>query len=207
MARPRKSDRPESLSGQIVAVAAELFAERGYAATSLAEIARQVGIRPQSIANHFASKDDLYDAVVADFYRRQMAILMQAPLDGALGAGWMAERFAELSVQDRNMLVTLTTEALVAGRGAEVIDRELGPVIDLMVTSMQVDPEVPAREIFALIFLGLVFALDAPRIPAATRALRARVLGSNPRMAEAGQLLLQAVLPPVPSAPSADSDV
>lgn len=196
MARPRKDERPESLRGRILEVATELFAERGYAETSLAEIARRVGIRAQSIANHFASKEDLYDAVVFAFYRRQITDLGPIAFGSAdEGAALLAGRFSALSVQDRNMLVTITAEALVSGRGAGVVDRELGPVIDVMASALTADSGLPAREVVALVILGMVFALDAPRIPAPTRALRDRILGDRPKMEEAGQLLLNAILP------------
>lgn len=196
MARPRKAERPESLRERIVDVATELFAGQGYAETSLAQIATRVGIRAQSIANHFTSKEDLYDAVVSDFYRRQIADL--GPVEfGSVDnvAVLLAKRFAALSVRDRNMLVTVTTEALVAGRGADVIDREFGPVIDTVVAALSADADVPARELVALVILGMVFALDTPRIPPSTRALRNRILGERPRMEEAGQLLLSAIFP------------
>lgn len=196
MARPRKAERPESLRKRILEVATELFADRGYADTSLAEIARRVGIRAQSIANHFASKEDLYDAVVSAFYRRQIADLGPIAFGSAdAGAASLAGRFSALSVQDRNMLVTITAEALVAGRGADVVDREFGPLIDVMVSELNADADVPAREVVALVILGMVFALQAPRIPPPTRALRDRILGDRPRMEEAGQLLLSAILP------------
>ncbi len=196
MGRPRKAERPESLRERIVEVATELFADRGYAETSLAEIASRVGIRAQSIANHFASKETLYDAVVAGFYRRQIAELGPIEFGSAEdGAALLAARFSTLSVRDRNMLVTITAEALAAGRGADVVNREFGPVIDVMVSALSADAEFPAREVVALVILGMVFALDAPRIPAATRALRDRVLGDSPRMQEAGRLLLGAILP------------
>lgn len=177
-------------------MATALFADQGYAETSLAEIARAVGIRAQSIANHFPSKEDLYDAVVSAFYRRQIADLGPIAFGSADdGAASLAKLFSALSVRDRNMLVTITAEALVAGRGAEVIDREFGPVVDVMVSALSADANVPARELVALAILGMVFALDAPRMPPATRALRDRILGERPRMEEAGRLLLGALLP------------
>lgn len=43
----------------VIATAAEMFAVEGYAGTSMREIARAVGIKPASIYNHFASKEDI----------------------------------------------------------------------------------------------------------------------------------------------------
>ncbi|WP_062891216.1 hypothetical protein [Mycobacterium avium] len=130
------------------------------------------------------------------FYRRQIAHLGPIEFNSADdAAASLAGLFSALPVRDRNMLVTITAEALVAGRGAAVIDRELGPVIDVMVSALSTDTDFPAREVVALVILGMVFALDAPRIPPATRSLRDRILGDRPRMQEAGRLLLRAILP------------
>ena len=41
-------------------IATELFAERGYAGTSLSELASRLGIRKPSLYNHFRSKDELF---------------------------------------------------------------------------------------------------------------------------------------------------
>ncbi len=55
MAKQRPNDRKQ----QIVAAAAYLFSERGYNATTMRELATQVGMEASSIYNHFASKQAL----------------------------------------------------------------------------------------------------------------------------------------------------
>ncbi|MBN8193026.1 TetR/AcrR family transcriptional regulator [Bacillus sp. NTK074B] len=50
----------------IKTVALDLFGQKGYEDTSLAEIAREVGIKKPSIYNHFRSKDDLFVEVLED---------------------------------------------------------------------------------------------------------------------------------------------
>lgn len=45
---------------QITTVARELFAERGYRAVAVDEIARQAGVTPPVLYDHFDSKRDLY---------------------------------------------------------------------------------------------------------------------------------------------------
>jgi AcrR family transcriptional regulator len=55
----------ELTAGRILDAAEALFAERGYAGTSLRDVAERVGLRIPSLYNHFASKDALYAAVLA----------------------------------------------------------------------------------------------------------------------------------------------
>ncbi|MCR8847194.1 TetR/AcrR family transcriptional regulator [Rossellomorea sp. SC111] len=46
--------------------ALDLFGQKGYEDTSLAEIAKEVGIKKPSIYNHFRSKEDLFTEVLED---------------------------------------------------------------------------------------------------------------------------------------------
>src|SRR5262245_55448278 len=62
-------DLPRRHSGEraaekILDVAEQLFAERGYDGTTLRDVATRVGVRAPSLYNHFASKDELYAAVL-----------------------------------------------------------------------------------------------------------------------------------------------
>ncbi|ANW65529.1 TetR family transcriptional regulator [Mycobacterium sp. djl-10] len=59
--RPGKTAREEILDA-----AAELFTTNGFASTSTRAIADAVGMRQASLYHHFATKDDLLDALLAD---------------------------------------------------------------------------------------------------------------------------------------------
>ena len=59
--RRRKADRP----AEIVAAALAVFAERGFAAARLDEIARRAGVSKGALYLYFETKDDLFRAVVA----------------------------------------------------------------------------------------------------------------------------------------------
>lgn len=61
---PPKKGARRSTSDRILDAAEQRFARRGYDATSLGDIADDVGIRAPSLYKHFASKRDLYAAVV-----------------------------------------------------------------------------------------------------------------------------------------------
>jgi len=49
----------------VLAAATELFAERGYSGTSIADVAAAAGVAKPSVLYHFADKDDLWRACVA----------------------------------------------------------------------------------------------------------------------------------------------
>jgi TetR/AcrR family transcriptional regulator len=64
LARARRR-RGAVTATRILDAAEDLFAERGYAGTTLRDVADRVGLRIPSLYNHFASKDALYAAVLA----------------------------------------------------------------------------------------------------------------------------------------------
>jgi AcrR family transcriptional regulator len=59
----RRPRRGRDTRGQIVDAALRLFSERGYARTTVRDIAREVGITDAAIYYHFASKRDLLEAL------------------------------------------------------------------------------------------------------------------------------------------------
>jgi TetR/AcrR family transcriptional regulator len=72
--------RGSQTRGLILEAAEALFAERGFEATRLEDVAERVGIRRASIVYHFRDKRELYDAVLASVlggFRERLA--------GALG--------------------------------------------------------------------------------------------------------------------------
>src|SRR6516165_5711893 len=58
--RRRKEDRP----GEILAAALACFAERGFAATRLEDVARRAGVTKGTLYLYFPNKEELFKAVV-----------------------------------------------------------------------------------------------------------------------------------------------
>ena len=61
---PVRTRRKEARPGEIVAAALASFADRGYAATKLADVAAAAGVSKGTIYLYFPTKEDLFRAVV-----------------------------------------------------------------------------------------------------------------------------------------------
>lgn len=62
--QPKWRRRSEARPGEIVQAALDVFAERGFAAARLDDIARQAGVSKGALYLYFETKDDLFRAVV-----------------------------------------------------------------------------------------------------------------------------------------------
>ncbi|HEX9065978.1 MAG TPA: TetR/AcrR family transcriptional regulator [Streptosporangiaceae bacterium] len=72
------SREPGDRHDQILAVAAGLFARKGVAATTVREIADEVGILSGSLYHHFESKEAMVDEILAPYLRDLRAACGQA---------------------------------------------------------------------------------------------------------------------------------
>jgi AcrR family transcriptional regulator len=68
----------------MVAIAAELFAQKGYRATTVREIADAAGILSGSLYHHFDSKESIGDEILSGFINEVLADY-RAAVDGAAG--------------------------------------------------------------------------------------------------------------------------
>lgn len=140
--------------------AAALFAERGYSATSMRDIASAVEMLPGSIYYHFASKDDLllaiYEAGVTDITEALEGALMGLHDPWArLEAGMAALVEAVTQPQARTRVIFAVTpdqvprhrEALIAARDA--FEVRFSTLIDDLPLAPWVD-----RQLLKLMLLG-----------------------------------------------------
>ena len=68
-------EKTATTSERILDAAEDLFAAKGYSATSLGDVADRVGIRSPSLYNHFKNKEALYEAVL-----ERLMVNFSAPL-------------------------------------------------------------------------------------------------------------------------------
>lgn len=109
---------------RILAVAAALFAERGYRATSMQEIADRVGITKAALYYHFAAKEDVLRELTGPMLDELEQALTEAEAAGDPEAvRWRAiEAFLDVHLRHRDTLLmlvrdmTLLVQAPVADR-------------------------------------------------------------------------------------------
>src|SRR5258708_14695656 len=78
------SREPADRHDQILAVAAGLFARKGVAATTVREIADEVGILSGSLYHHFDSKEAMVDEILAPYLRdlrEAYKVVVNSPAD------------------------------------------------------------------------------------------------------------------------------
>ena len=87
MTHGRGPGRPAGLRGaDLLGVAREVFLDRGFAGTTMQEVAARAGVSKASLYQEHPSKDALFAAVVTDWARRGRGAMRPA-LDALLGAG------------------------------------------------------------------------------------------------------------------------
>ncbi|HZX01482.1 TetR/AcrR family transcriptional regulator [Kribbella sp.] len=162
----KASARGESRREELIAAAATLFAERGYATTSIADVAAAVGVTQQALLYYFGNKVGLLHAVID---QRDGASLEFAEELTALGGPAAIEqlpRYARRNVANpslASLFAVLVMENLRPGDVAHehfvTRYRNLRAVIEQMITAGQesgefsrtVDARLKAFEILAFI--------------------------------------------------------
>lgn len=113
--RPRKADAGDTRA-VLQRAALRLFARNGYAGTSIRAIAREVGLSESVLYAHFASKQAIFEAVLAELGpRRSVAVVAGVdPADADRDPpGYLRELvrafLAEWDGQDARLLISLMT--------------------------------------------------------------------------------------------------
>ncbi len=159
--RPLRTPRSDSRLHGLLDVAASLFAQRGYAATSMRDIALGVKMLPGSVYYHFASKEELLVAV----YEAGVGEL-EGAVQAALKPG--AEPWERLEAACLAHLQTVLKSSDYAQVLIRVLPEDVPPVAERLRT---------LRASYEQVFRDLVAALP---LPAGTdrHALRLMLLGA-----------------------------
>lgn len=101
MRQPKFQRRAEERPREICAAALEVFAEKGFAAAKLDEIAKRAGVSKGTLYLYFKDKEELFRAVVRDTVAPNIHSVREAVLAADLPFAQMVPmflaRFAELS--------------------------------------------------------------------------------------------------------------
>jgi len=82
VAKRLRERQAEATRQLLISVARELFAERGYAATSVEEIIQRAGVARGALYHHFAGKDALFRAVYDEVQTETASRVVAAALAG-----------------------------------------------------------------------------------------------------------------------------
>lgn len=77
MAEPRFQRRKEDRPAEITEAALEAFAEKGYAATRVDEVAKRAGVSKGLLYLYFKTKEDLFKAVIKSFVSPRIDALIR----------------------------------------------------------------------------------------------------------------------------------
>lgn len=195
--------KAERTRATILDAAAQVFAENGYAAARLEDVAARVGIRRASIVYYFRDKRELYDAVMSDMLgelldRYQSILGESAPLPQRIEAiidawvGYVAERPAVARLllwevadgsQDRVFAA--------AGRGAAVLSALTNAIQEGQRQGL-FHPIDPVHFIFTIVGATVFFVAATPRLvpewpfnplsPEQLAAHRTQLLGISRRL-------------------------
>lgn len=169
---------------KICAIAVEQFAEHGYDAASLNDIAAAAGMRKPSLYAHFTSKDDLFEAVferaveAERLYVEDCFAQCDAVLPGARYSHCLGERY-QLSAHLRFLLRTafFPPQALrpIISAGFEGYLARLGEVFEQALGTCL--PHLPAarRALYVDAYLGVVDSLSVELIYAGPEAYARRL--------------------------------
>ncbi|MDY0884678.1 TetR/AcrR family transcriptional regulator [Dongia soli] len=119
--RPRGFDRDQALQ-----IAMEMFWQRGFAATSIADLCAALGIAPPSLYACFGSKEDLYEACISH-YMNNMGPRVWGGFQKAATARDAVEAFLQDSAEElpgmNKPAGCMVTLAYAGGEGSERLNQ------------------------------------------------------------------------------------
>ncbi len=180
---------------RILDAAEDLFAEKGYSATSLGDVADRVGIRSPSLYNHFRNKEALYTAVLdrlLEAFGAPLVELRENPITRERIYQWL-ETIVRMHHERPNLARLLQHAALSGGpQTNELIERLFRPMFD---RSKLPESELSSSLVGAELQPWAVMALNNMVMSYITMAPMYRdLLGEDPFSPEALEKQLELIL-------------
>ncbi len=186
---------PKPTAVRILDAAEDLFAEKGYSATSLGDVADRVGIRSPSLYNHFRNKEALYGAVVdrlLEAFGAPLAELRGGPITRESIYQWL-ETIVRMH-HERPNLARLLQHAALSGspQTNELIERLFSPMFDQSdlpeegLSFGMVGPELQPWAVMALNNMVMSYVTMAP--------MYRDLLGKDPFSPEALEKQLELIM-------------
>jgi AcrR family transcriptional regulator len=170
-ARARQADQRRS---ELIEAALRLFAERGFRATTIADIATATGTAHGLVYHYFGSKDELLEAVLDRYtflpqLQDVLAVSPDRPASEVLSeiAIGLAAMLRERPEVLRLVVTESPTNPIVAGALAHVTEEGLALLTDYLRARIAAgeirihDPSVPARALFWAIITKHLGPADA----------------------------------------------
>jgi len=157
-----RAPRQDNRRAQLLDAAAQLFAERGFHATSMRDIAKAVGMLSGSIYYHFESKEEMLLAVYEDGLRRVTEIVDEAVAEQSdpwkrLEAASAAHLRALIAHRDYTqvMIRTLPDEAGEAGPRIRDLRRDYDARFRKLIEDLTLPPDIDRHYLRLLLFGAL----------------------------------------------------
>src|SRR5215216_6278775 len=147
MSVTRKRLSGEERRAAILDSALAVFADRGYHASSIDDIAREAGVSKALIYEHFASKQELYAELIEhhadELFERIASAIAQAGPAGAARLAVGVEAFYGF-VEDHRVAWRMLFREVTDAEVAMVLDRVLAQVTALVAALIAEDPGASA---------------------------------------------------------------
>lgn len=109
----------EDTRARVLEAALELFAERGFAATSTRELSERLGFTKAALYYYFRTKDDLLAALIQPALEQLTALITQTPVRASAAARReVLAAYIDLNTSHVDLLRVLTQDPSVARRPA-----------------------------------------------------------------------------------------
>jgi AcrR family transcriptional regulator len=147
---------------QLLDVAGEVFAERGFAATTMDEVAQAAGVTKPVLYQHFSSKRDMFVELLDDMGAKLLGELAEATGRATSGRERVEEGFAAYFrfVDSHRPAFRVLFGASVRNdpEFATVAERVLNAATDVIATLIEIDGSDEQRRILAHALIGIAEA-------------------------------------------------